>query len=210
MIFDREFFVEAFGYLGTALVIISMLMTSVVKLRVINLCGSVISAVYAGIIGTWPVVLLNVSLVTINAVQLIRMRGTRLPLSCLYPSLNDGGVEYFLRLYGEDIEKYYPGFALPEAEKTLVMLAYIGSEAVGILVGERQGDTVHIALDYATPKYRDLSVSTFLFSELEASGVKTLTTATDSDVHRKYLLRMGFVQGAGLMEKQLDSKENTK
>ena len=37
--------IEIFGYIGCIFVIISMLMTSVVKLRVINTVGSSISAV---------------------------------------------------------------------------------------------------------------------------------------------------------------------
>ena len=42
-----ELLVELFGYLGSVLVVVSMLMASVVKLRVINTFGSVISGTYA-------------------------------------------------------------------------------------------------------------------------------------------------------------------
>ena len=42
--------IEMLGYLGSALVVASMLMSSVVKLRVINTIGSGIFAVYALII----------------------------------------------------------------------------------------------------------------------------------------------------------------
>ena len=45
--------IEIFGYIGCIFVIVSMLMTSVVKLRVINTVGSSISAVYA-MIGHFP------------------------------------------------------------------------------------------------------------------------------------------------------------
>ncbi len=68
-----EIILEVFGYTGTALVIISMLMTSVIKLRIINLCGSLISMIYAAIGGIWPVVLLNFSLALINIIQLARI-----------------------------------------------------------------------------------------------------------------------------------------
>lgn len=67
-------YLEVFGYIGTVLILISMMMTSVVKLRLLNICGSVISAVYGALNGTWPVVLLNVSLVVINTVHLLRLR----------------------------------------------------------------------------------------------------------------------------------------
>lgn len=65
-------YLELFGYLGTALILLSMMMTSLTKLRVLNMTGSVISAIYAALSNTWPVVVLNGGLFLINAVQLIR------------------------------------------------------------------------------------------------------------------------------------------
>lgn len=66
-------FWEVFGYIGTALILISMMMTSVVKLRIINMSGSLISMIYATVCNTWPVVLLNLGLLIINGVQLLRV-----------------------------------------------------------------------------------------------------------------------------------------
>lgn len=65
-------YLEIFGYLGTLLIVVSMLMTSVTRLRVFNISGSVISMIYAVVCHTWPIALLNLSLITINVVQLIR------------------------------------------------------------------------------------------------------------------------------------------
>ena len=64
---------ETIGYVGTALVLISMMMTSVKKLRLFNLAGSVFSLAYALWAGAMPVFLLNISLAAINAVQLYRL-----------------------------------------------------------------------------------------------------------------------------------------
>lgn len=72
-----EIFWEIIGYLGTALVIISMLMTSIDKLRFINICGGTLSLVYAISANTMPIVVLNATLVTINIIQLIRSRINR-------------------------------------------------------------------------------------------------------------------------------------
>jgi hypothetical protein len=71
-------FIEIIGYVGTAVVLASMLMTSMTRLRIINMCGSALSAVYALITGALPVVVLNVALITINTVQLIKERRSRL------------------------------------------------------------------------------------------------------------------------------------
>ncbi len=65
-------YLELFGYFGTALVLLSMMMTSLTKLRMVNVTGSVISAIYAWLMGTFPVVFLNVGLIVINVIQLIR------------------------------------------------------------------------------------------------------------------------------------------
>jgi hypothetical protein len=65
---------EIFGYIGSGLILVSLMMTSVEKLRWFNISGSVISAIYAMILGTWPVVVLNVGTISINVVQIIRLR----------------------------------------------------------------------------------------------------------------------------------------
>ena len=67
-------FLEIFGYIGSAMILLSMMMTSVEKLRWFNMSGALISAVYGAILGTWPVVFLNVGSITINVVQIIRLR----------------------------------------------------------------------------------------------------------------------------------------
>ena len=71
---NMNIYLEIFGYLGTALVIISMLMTDINKLRIINISGGVISLIYAICVNTMPVVVLNATLVTINTIQLIRSK----------------------------------------------------------------------------------------------------------------------------------------
>ncbi len=65
-------YLELFGYLGTALIFLSMMMTNITKLRILNMSGSVISVIYAVLQNTWPVVVLNGGLFLINAVQLVR------------------------------------------------------------------------------------------------------------------------------------------
>ena len=65
-------YLEIFGYIGTALVIISMMMKSINRLRIFNIAGSVISTVYSIIAGAWPIVVMNVSLIAINSYHLLK------------------------------------------------------------------------------------------------------------------------------------------
>ena len=68
-----EFLIEMFGYLGAALVLVSFLLTSVVKLRIVNTVGSVMFAIYALIIHSYPTAVMNFCLVAINLYYLWKM-----------------------------------------------------------------------------------------------------------------------------------------
>lgn len=69
-----DIILEIFGYIGSALILISMMMTSVEKLRWFNISGSVISIIYGALTGAWPMVFLNVGTISINIVQIFRLR----------------------------------------------------------------------------------------------------------------------------------------
>lgn len=69
---DKELLLELFGYLGTALVLLSFVMHDIKWLRGINMAGGLISLIYAICVNTMPVVVLNGSLILINGIQLAR------------------------------------------------------------------------------------------------------------------------------------------
>lgn len=64
---------EIFGYIGSALVLISFLLTDLKWLRAVNISGGFISLIYAICVNALPVVFLNASLITINSIQLGRI-----------------------------------------------------------------------------------------------------------------------------------------
>lgn len=66
-------YLEIFGYIGTALIILSMMMKSINKLRILNISGSVISVIYSVLSDTWPTVLLNACLIAVNVYHLVKV-----------------------------------------------------------------------------------------------------------------------------------------
>lgn len=66
-------YLEIFGYVGMALVLISMMMTTLKWLRVLNMTGAVICASYGMLTNTWPTAMLNLGILIIQIVQLIRL-----------------------------------------------------------------------------------------------------------------------------------------
>lgn len=70
---NEKLMLEIFGYIGTALVLLSFTMRDIKWLRIVNIAGSIISMTYAIIMNTMPVAVLNGSLILINGIQLARI-----------------------------------------------------------------------------------------------------------------------------------------
>ena len=184
--------IELFGYLGSLLVVVSMLMTSVVKLRVINMIGSIIFAIYALIIKSYPTALMNFFLVGINIYHLIHLNRTETSFE-----LTDDGQEmsysrFLLRHYLNDIRLYFPD-ADPEGQYDAAYIVSDGTNPVGLLLGKKLEDgALDVAVDYSIPAYRDCSVGAFLYSKLPSLGVRKLTCSCGTPKHIEYMSKMGF------------------
>lgn len=186
-----EIAIELFGYLGSALVVIAMLMSSVVKLRVINTLGSIISGIYALIIGSFPLALMNVSLVVINLYNLRKLLITKQQYHLVKCNSQDGSVEFFLEQYQQDIRLY---FAQPKpANADVAYLIFCNNAPAGILLGRNMAaGQIEVLLEYTTPAYRDCSIGKFLYGALPAQGIHSLQVSSCLESHRSYLEKMGF------------------
>ncbi len=69
---DTHMILEMVGYLSSVLILISFLMSSVVKLRIVNSVGTSIFTVYAFLTKSYPTAMLNMCLVAINVYYLYR------------------------------------------------------------------------------------------------------------------------------------------
>jgi hypothetical protein len=200
---EPEILLELFGYLGSTLVVVSMLMASVVKLRIFNMTGSVISATYALIIGSFPLALMNISLILINGWNLYRLlkNGREYDLVCA--DSREAAVQYFLNRYREDIRKFFPDFV--EAESEQAYMVFCNGSPAGILLGQELGDgCFDVSLDYAIPAYRDCSVGKYLYSALLEREVLCLTfSGSCTESHENYLKKMGFSQEDGVYARKL-------
>ena len=196
--------IEMLGYMGSALVVASMLMSSVVKLRVINTIGSGIFAVYALIIHSYPTALMNVCLVAINVCNLVRLSRKDQSYDLVDGAGEEGLLGYLLDYYRADIQTYFPDFSRDRVGDRAFIVCCNGNPA-GLLLGIDGGQgTLQVLLDYSTPTYRDCSIGGYLYDRLPSRGVRTLVFAgRASQAHRAYLTKMGFVQKDGTYVKNL-------
>ncbi len=189
---------EIIGYIGSFLVVISMLMSSIVRLRIINTIGSVISGVYAVICGALPLALMNLCLIIINVVNLIRLLGSRKPYELVEGNAEDPLVKYFQDYYCEDIKTFFPAFSGTGTENDTAFITCCQGTPIGRLLGKRKGDAVDLVVDYTTPAYRDCSAGKYLHEVLPNSGVHTLCFSRPlTEQHKAYLEKMGYTKKGG-------------
>ena len=202
---DTKFLIELIGYLGSFLVVISMLMTSVKKLRIVNTTGSVIFAIYALIIHSYPTALMNFCLVAINVYQLCRLRKKTGHFHAYETSGKDASVCYLAEFYKNDLKHFFPDTDLEvlKAANLAYVVSYDAAPA-GFLIGNRtDGDTIDILVDYSTPNFRDCSVGTFLYESLTKFGIRKLLFRVSSVDHEGYMKKMGFVSSVDGYVKEL-------
>lgn len=194
---------ELIGYLGSALIIVSLTRSSVVRLRLWNLAGAVVFCVYGALIEAWPVVALNAANVGINLWQLARMMRHRDFFELLdLEGQRTRYVERFLDFYREDIARYIPTFRLESLKApSFVFVLRDLQPAALIIYTMPQPEVACVELDFVVPRYRDLQCGRYFFEHmgprLAARGVTRFATRTNNQAHRAYLGKIGFVNQAG-------------
>lgn len=198
---EKSMLLELFGYLGSILVVVSLMMSSVVKLRIFNTVGSVISAAYALIIHSYPLALMNFCIIFINAYNLFKLTGSAKHYDIIDGREDDTYLTYFLNYYKKDIAEFFPNES-GEYSGNAVYIVCCDASPVGLLMGNLSPDgNLDAALDYAVPTYRDCSIGKFLYKELEKKGVKKITCRSYDEKHEPYMKKMGFANKNGIYEK---------
>lgn len=194
---------EIIGYVGSTLVLVSFLMASVVKLRIVNSVGSLIFAVYALLIHSYPTMIMNICLVLINLYYLWKLRNSE-PNYRLVPLRPDEAfVDFFLAEHREDIAQCFPGRGWERDELNRAFLVCHGEIPAGLLLGKERDGELDIALDYSTPTYRDSSEGRYLVEHLRQEGLRLLRYERAEAGHVGYLKKLGYQQKGSAYERAL-------
>lgn len=201
---------DALGWGGSVLLIVSLAVSGVLRFRALNLVASVVLTIFNVLLGIWPMVAMNGVIAGINVWHLVRLlRGTdderRYDVVAVVP--DEEYLAHLLRVHDADIQRHNPGFAwdavTAAGARRWAFLVLRGDETVGLVLLAREvraGDGQdagigRVELDYVTPRYRDLSVGTFVYrrgSRLADLGLHRLV-ANDRMLDRDaYFRGVGF------------------
>ncbi|MEV4643085.1 hypothetical protein AB0J80_37675 [Actinoplanes sp. NPDC049548] len=158
---------DVIGWIGSALLVWSLLQSRLLRLRALNLVGCVVLIGFNAALGVWPMVGLNVVLAVINVWYLVRMLATRHDEKAyqVVEVRDDEILEYILRRHREDIAKFNPRFRWDApADDRAAFLVVNGDEIVGVVLFRGGEDGIaRVELDYVTQRYRDFTPGEFVY-----------------------------------------------
>ncbi|MEZ9232479.1 hypothetical protein AB4259_15495 [Vibrio amylolyticus] len=206
MVFD---WVEWFGYLASLVVLVSLTMTSIVKLRVINFIGCLLFAAFAYFIDSYPTMLMNLGIAGINVYYLVGLANSKDKFKLVSATIDSEYFDHFVATNIKDIERQTTTSVLRSANTAFYMLR--NNAIAGLLVGTKHEDgSFDIALDYVTPEFRDLKLANYFYQQspdlIKSRGIKVLKAKATTEDHEDYLTQVGFekmADDASTFEKRL-------
>lgn len=193
---------DLFGYVGSVLVELSLMMSNIKRLRWINLIGAAAFSLYGLLIGATPVFVLNGWIVLVNIYYLIRLYQFKDDFDLVHLiSTKTELFELLMEKYGDDIRSFFPSIDREKLDAATALLIFRNMKPVGLFAfmrHENDPQTVDVLIDYVIPESRDFKTAKFLFdrhtTELKEENISTLISNSERPGHIDYLMKMGFTR----------------
>ena len=188
------------GWSASALVIISLFMKSMMRMRWISLVGGIIYAGYGLLFGSMPLFGYNILRAIVNVHFLRKLYTKRDLFDVLHVPADDAYLLCFIKAFLKDIQKFKPDFSGVIPESSYCIFALRNAQVVGLVITHNglEGEIV-VDLDYAVPQYRDFKSAQFVMekyahsiSRMASHGLKYFTITGGNSEYNKFLLRIGY------------------
>ncbi|MFW6312715.1 MAG: hypothetical protein ACOC2N_02395, partial [Spirochaetota bacterium] len=155
---------EWFGYAASLVILISLTMSSIVRLRWVNLVGAIMFSAFGFLIGSIPTGGLNLGIAVIDIYYLVLIYRERDDVAIVRA---DPGSEIFRHFWSVNEAEIGRIFDHVEVDEECEVFFYLrNNNTAGVLVGEKIDDhTFRIDVDYVTPRYRDFQIGQYVIAE---------------------------------------------
>ena len=191
---------EVVGWVGSAILVVSLLQTRVMRFRVLNAVASAVLVGYNLAIGVWPMVGLNVVLVGINVViiwGLLRRRHDARAYVVVPIGVREPYLAHVVARHAADIVEFNPDpeGLLDRAENAFLVTS--GDQLVGLVLSRAGDDPAEqqVLLDYVLPPYRDFTPGEFVFrpdGPFADLGAERVVASPAMAASERYLAAVGF------------------
>jgi GNAT superfamily N-acetyltransferase len=187
---------EVIGWIGSILVVVSLMQARVLRFRVLNLTGAVLATAYNLAIEVWPFAAMNGAIAIIDVywlLRLLRERHDEAAYEVVEVRPDDAYLARLLEVHAADIARFSPAGPGAASEAFLVVR---GDETVGVVQVHDEGAGVgRVQLDYVTPRFRDFTPGEFVYRRSGVFRERGYTRLVVDPVpaNRDYFRRVGFV-----------------
>lgn len=184
-----------FGYSASVVILVSLMMSSIVRLRWINLVGAIMFSAFGFMIGSIPTGGLNLGIAVIDVYYLVRIYREKDHVAIVRADPDSELFRHFWSVNADEITRIFGDVSIEPDYDVFFYLR--NNNTAGILAGRRTDEhTFRIVVDYVTPQYRDLRIGQYVIAEANIRerlpGVSRLLADPGNDEHRAYLRRLGF------------------
>lgn len=185
------------GYIASLIVLISLLMSSIKRLRWINLVGALIFGIYGFLIGSIPTGFMNVGIVLIDVYFLAKIYLSKDYFTILPIEEDSEYLASFIEFYRNDIETLVPVESIDPEHADVKLYVLRNMTPAAVFIGHKlEEETLEIRLDYAIPQYRDFKLGAFIFDQqkdyFRERGYTKFVAYARHKNHLPYLQKMGF------------------
>jgi hypothetical protein len=118
---ETELWFIAFGWIGSILVVWSLMVSRMLRFRWMNFWGALIATIYNGVIELWPFFAMNLAITVIDAYwiwKLTRERHDEDVYRVIPVAADDAFLQHVLSTHADSIAKEQPGFsAVPSGRR---------------------------------------------------------------------------------------------
>lgn len=189
---------DVIGWLGSALLVYSVMQARVLRFRVLNLAACVVLTGYNAALEIWPMVAMNIALLAINIWHIRALVSTRHDTATyvvLEVGLTDSYLAHVLAVHRSDIAAFQPDLQPVHTYGQDVHACVIqrGDETVGVVLVRLIENEARVLLDYVTPRYRDFSPGQFVWKHSDVLTSRGITTVvTSPSMIGAYYAKIGF------------------
>lgn len=204
---ESAFFYEAIGYLASVLVAVSLMMSRIVPLRIVNMLGAATFVVYGVLITSWPVAGMNAFIVLINIYYLVQIYGNKSSFKILKMRPDEQYLSYFTELHESGIREYHPELSSAPEPGSFNLMVLRDTLPAGLLMGHKEGDTLRLSVDFVSPDFRDFKIGRFIYEQqrefFKREGIRKIIAYTSNEAHAGYFKKMGFAPSGSSLKLEL-------
>ncbi|MFV0632922.1 hypothetical protein [Demequina sp.] len=201
---------EAIGWIGSILVVWSLMQARVLRFRWMNLIGAALATGYNAAIEVWQFAFMNFAITIIDIYwlwRLYREAHDEAVYQVLAVDADNAFLRHLLTVHAKDIAEHEPTFDIDSDAGTAAggtrhtFLVVRGDEAVGVVAVKDLGDGLgRVELDWVTERFRDFTPGEFVYREssaLATAGFSRLEVLPHPGTDTAYLERVGFALDDG-------------